>query len=402
MWMAGEPPASTWSVFCFTREATPWNDHLLTLFFPMLKLRISGLFVMVGLLAGCAQMGPPVPPSLELPKIVSDLKAVRKGDKVYLRWTVPTQTTDGQTVGPLGVTRICRSPDQKTTRCEQVGQVRVSASAGGKSSGLAKETTYVDMLPPEVQQDPTKILSYSVSVENESGRSAGLSNGVEVPAAASLPAPADFRAQVTADGIVLTWAPISVSSFDVHGSYRIYRQQEGNSTSILAGELPLDPSSTQFVDHGFEWRKTYLYRLTAVREVSGGMHPCGTVATPRPDCATVYQIEGDDTPTVKAFADDVFPPAVPSGLQAVFSGEGQKPFVDLLWAPDAEGDLAGYNVYRHEEGAQAVKINPEPVKLSAYRDFAVQPGKQYFYSVTAVDVRGNESARSEEASERVP
>ena len=48
------------------------------------------------------------------------------------------------------------------------------------------------------------------------------------------------------------------------------------------------------------------------------------------------QVEGDDSPVVRVVATDVFPPAVPSGLQAVASGVGQAPFVDLIWAPDAE------------------------------------------------------------------
>ena len=69
------------------------------------------------------------------------------------------------------------------------------------------------------------------------------------------------------------------------------------------------------------------------------------------------QVEGDDTPEIKVFADDVFPPAVPSGLQAVSSGPGQKTFVDLVWAPVTDVDLDGYNVYRHEEGAASVKVN---------------------------------------------
>ena len=52
------------------------------------------------------------------------------------------------------------------------------------------------------------------------------------------------------------------------------------------------------------------------------------------------EIEGDDTPKVTVYAHDVFPPAVPSGLQAVFSGVGQSPFVDLIWSPDTDADLA--------------------------------------------------------------
>jgi len=69
-------------------------------------------------------------------------------------------------------------------------------------------------------------------------------------------------------------------------------------------------------------------------------------------------------------------------------------------------DLAGYNVYRREasgvEEKTTVKLNPELVKTPSYRDSAVAAGKIYIYSVSAVDVRGNESARSDEASETVP
>jgi fibronectin type 3 domain-containing protein len=64
--------------------------------------------------------------------------------------------------------------------------------------------------------------------------------------------------------------------------------------------------------------------------------------------------------------------------------------------------LAGYNVYRHEQDGQTVKLNSDVVKTPAFRDAEVVAGHQYFYSVTAVDVRGNESSRSEEASETVP
>jgi fibronectin type 3 domain-containing protein len=103
------------------------------------------------------------------------------------------------------------------------------------------------------------------------------------------------------------------------------------------------------------------------------------------------------------FAHDVFPPSVPSGLQAVFAGEGPQKFIDLVWAPDTEIDLAGYNVYRREQGsATAGKINQELVRVPSFRDTNVQPGHEYFYSVSAVDVRGNQSAPSAEASERVP
>jgi hypothetical protein len=93
-------------------------------------------------------------------------------------------------------------------------------------------------------------------------------------------------------------------------------------------------------------------------------------------------------------------------LQAAYSGEGQKPFIDLIWAPVTNADLAGYSVYRAEtNGAavgQPVKLNSGLVQSPSYRDSAVTSGKTYSYSVSALDVRGNESQRSEATSESVP
>jgi hypothetical protein len=142
-------------------------------------------------------------------------------------------------------------------------------------------------------------------------------------------------------------------------------------------------------DQSFEWEKTYYYHADTLTVITQAGKP-------------PVSIEGDDTPEVKIFAHDVFPPAVPAGLQAVFSGPGQQAFIDLIWTPVTDADLDGYNIYRREEGGSAVKMNAAPVKLPAFRDMQVVSGKTYFYSVSAVDLRGNESARSEEAGESVP
>jgi hypothetical protein len=168
----------------------------------------------------------------------------------------------------------------------------------------------------------------------------------------------------------------------------VSRRDEGSQRQTAVGEVPIqgEPSLT---DSNIEWERTYEYHaeiVTVVRQESG----------------SDAQVEGDDTPELKVVAKDAFPPSVPSGLQAVFSGPGQTPFIDLIWAPVTDSDLAGYNVYRHEEGAEPVKLNSDPLKTPAYRDTHVSAGMRYFYSVTSTDVRGNESAKSEEASESVP
>jgi hypothetical protein len=250
----------------------------------------------------------------------------------------------------------------------------------------------VDTIPPDLQKEnPTGQITYAVVVPNEKGRSAGLSNQVQLPAAPTLPPPARLQTQVTADGIVLSWT----TSFEgqeighLRYLYRVYRREEGGAASIAIGEVPLDDSPLQLVDHSFEWEKTYNYRVTVVTVIS-------------PPGKPQAEVEGEDSRETKVVAHDIFPPAVPSGLEAVASGVGQPPFVDLIWAPNTDADLAGYNIYRHEQGGQPMKINSEPVKTPVFRDATAVGGKKYFYSITAVDLRGNESARSEEASETVP
>jgi len=81
---------------------------------------------------------------------------------------------------------------------------------------------------------------------------------------------------------------------------------------------------------------------------------------------------------------------------------GQKPFVDLNWAPNMESDLAGYNVFRRVGGGEPVKLNQQLVPVPSFRDESVVRGRSYLYSVSAVDARGNESPRSPEATESVP
>jgi len=359
------------------------------------------------LLGSCAQTGPPLPPSLELPKPPTDLRASRKGNRVTLNWSEPTLTTDRQSVRYIGPTLVCRSvePDhveREMTECGNPAAMLPAPSVAPQKSSSARPApqTYTDTLPTAMQQpDPATEVTYAVEVLNRNARGAGLSNRVRVPAILTLPPPGDLAAELTGDGVVLTWTSAGESqsgsasspgnSPGVQLRYRIYRRDESTAKDAIAGEVPLgEPGPAHFTDSGFEWERTYLYRVTAVSIVK------------RPDGEV--QVEGDDTPPVRVIAHDVFPPSVPAGLQAAYSGEGQKPFIDLIWAPVTNADLAGYNVYRSEANATAVKLNSELVKSPSYRDSAVASGKTYTYSVSAVDARGNESQRSEEASEPVP
>jgi hypothetical protein len=364
-------------------------------------------------LSGCASIGPPQAPSLELPKPPTDLHATRKGDKVTLTWSIPARTTERQSIRYLGKTRICRSFTGALKQCdgspaevpppENFEQVR--------KSGKRLTVTFIDTLPStEEQGHPAEYATYAVDVLNEAGRGAGVSNQVRVPLVPVLPPFAGFGAQVTDKGVLISWqcAAPRDSTDGVEYLFRIYRRADqsastpekiadvpatscaegtkGLSAGQPSGSRQMEKGGGSFLDQNFEWEKTYFYRGTIVSVIDAAGK-------------TRIEVEGEDTSAIKIFAQDVFPPAVPQGLQAVSSGPGQQLFIDLVWTPVTDSDLAGYNVYRHEPGAGATKINTELVRTPAFRDMNVLPGKAYSYSVSAVDERGNESQNSNETSE---
>src|SRR5271167_391345 len=185
-------------------------------------------------LTGCASIGPPLPPSLELPRPPTDLRAARKGDKVTLTWTIPARTVDRQMVRYLGKTRICRGLDPALTQCgTPVGEVAPPAgfASRNKVAGQKVMATYIDTLTHDLLvRDIFGSATYAVEVLNVDGRAAGLSNQVRVPLAETLPAPTGFAARVTARGVELTWTGALFSlpvSSPVRRSYRVYRRVEG-------------------------------------------------------------------------------------------------------------------------------------------------------------------------------
>jgi hypothetical protein len=86
---------------------------------------------------------------------------------------------------------------------------------------------------------------------------------------------------------------------------------------------------------------------------------------------------------------DVFPPAVPKGVQ----GSSAPGSIELNWERNTEGDLNGYRVYRAEGNGAMEKIADVSV-VPSYSDRKVEAGKTYHYSISAVDQAGNESPRS--------
>ena len=90
--------------------------------------------------------------------------------------------------------------------------------------------------------------------------------------------------------------------------------------------------------------------------------------------------------------------AAPAGLTGLYTANG----VELIWSPNPEQDLAGYNIYGIGPDGKSTKLNPELLRSPVYHDTAVTSGLRYTYRVTALDKNGNESSPSAEVTVDVP
>lgn len=361
-----------------------------------MRIQLSILSAAVLCLAACGTPGAPRPPSLRLPETVRDLAIARRGSTVTLTWTEPQRTTDGETIRALGPTLVCMGVnDFPMTHCDQMVADLTLKAYAECAPEIGKPARCAVKLDRAVQEtNPKGLATYAIEVLNTNGRSAGLSNQVRVPTAPTAEPPRNVRAEVAPDGVTIQGyreeLPPIVSNIGF--TDHLYRREEGTNVGIDLGTTVSFQSGKnvypKYVDKTAEWEKTYFYAL-------------GTNTTVSLADGSIVDVKGQPSEEVKVFVHDVFPPAAPTGLQAVASGVGQQPFIDLTWAPNTEADLAGYNVYRREEGQQPAKINAELVKTPTFRDAKVQAGKTYLYAVSAVDLQNNESSKSQEASETV-
>jgi hypothetical protein len=352
----------------------------------------------LALITGCGTPGSPLPPSLHLPLPVSDLQALRQGSKVTLTWTQPSLTTDREAAAKyIASARICRSLDGGAPDClHPVGEVEVNAASG--------QASFTDSIQPAAgpyANTPPPLARYAVAVMNARRKTAGPSNIAAVSLAYTWPPPSAIDVSVTAQGVVISWpgtAPLGLpgTSIGYPYFYRVLRSEKNSAVQVAVADLPvLDhawPKLRSVTDTSFAWEKSYVYRVISVTKLEGS---AATVAR--------YQGEiiGDASPSMEAFAHDIFPPAAPVNLQAVAGTSGAQSFIDVTWAPNTENDLAGYNVYRHTAGQPPAKINGALLETPSFRDSNVAAGQRYFYSVTALDLRNNEGPQSQETSETV-
>ena len=359
----------------------------------------------------------PQPPSLHLPKTISDLTANRAGNQVHLAWTTPSESTDRLKLRGTVQLRLCRTEDAVAT-CETVATI----------SAIPKKTaSYTDVLPSALVSGPVRPITYRIFGINKNGKTAGPSNVVAVLAGEAPPEVRDLSAQVVERGVVLHWQPALNLSPDTHiqldrtvvtpaiasspGKPKTFNPlPQSSEPAEQKFQVRLKPPGSQHtaatdpgvaVDLTAHFGRQYKYSASRVIQQRIGQQ--------------TLQLDSSPSSSVQVATRDTFPPAAPSGLVAIpvaaIMNRGTRE-VDLSWSANTEPDLAQYRVYRRDVTTNQPmhRIAPEPgtgpsvdvIVAPAYRDLHVQGGQTYTYAVTAVDTSGNESPRSAEVTVTVP
>lgn len=89
-------------------------------------------------------------------------------------------------------------------------------------------------------------------------------------------------------------------------------------------------------------------------------------------------------------------PGAPADLAVEDPGTGGT--LRLMWSPGAEPDLAGYDLYRARGEEPFTKLNSQLIPGHRYEDANLVNGQIYVYRLRAVDLVGNHSAWSTEAT----
>lgn len=352
--------------------------------------------------------GNPVTDASQESRLVRDLRAVRKGDKVTLTWSQPRGTEHRQSfAGHLAVARICRNISTSTSDSESAcahpvrkinleNSVAVALSSAHAKPNAKTTIRSIDVLPESKDDsDHLQFAVYKLELLDDYGHSAGFSNSVAVPLAPLLPAKG-LHSELDARGVYLIWEVEGESGSPLlKFDYRIYRREKGSSKRVAVPYLravvhTAEGERWSGVDTGIDWEKTYLYSVTPMTRVYSQ------------EGHLIAEIKGDDSAPLEVITHDIFPPAVPERLLPVVGHFPGKEFVDLLWAPNSEKDISGYYIYRSEGNGQPARINSVPISAISFQDVNVLAGHEYLYSISAVDVRGNEGARSVEKGVAVP
>jgi len=309
---------------------------------------VLGFFWFAFVLVGCAKVGDPLPPVVNIPDPVRNLQLVQVGSEgIELVFSI----TD-DTVQEVRVFRECAGEISEESR--PFTRVEVADLAVGIETGTRVFRDSINGV--------TGRCSYAVRLKGSSRHWSALSDPVSTDQVLVAQAPLNLRARVLEDGIKLTWDPP--------------RQNiDGSKPANLSGYLVnsrYSSSEARYLDKDFRFGESVTYSVQSVCREGNPL------VLSLPSASLTVEPK------------DIFPPEAPAKLMAV-AVDGA---IQLIWDANTESDLAGYAVYRRVTGGSFERVS-SLVTVNRFLDEAVPSGTLFDYAVSALDNGENESPYSE-------
>jgi hypothetical protein len=246
------------------------------------------LLCTAALLTGCGYVGDPLPPALNIPEAIENLRVVQRGDKLVIDFTAPALTTE-----EIGLTSILTAEARMGADVVPLDPPKPGAAAHFEVP--AKQWT-------------NREVPVMVVLGGPKGQRSKGSNTVTLRVEAPLEPPAGIKAEPHPEGVRVAWTAQARAN-----RYRVTRVPEAS----------VEVDKAELIDRAVELGKEYRYVVTALRPGAESLPSAPASVTPR----------------------DVFPPTVPTNVTAVL-GVGT---VELAWDRSPEADLKSYRVYRNDQ-----------------------------------------------------
>jgi predicted phage tail protein len=344
--------------------------------------------------SACGKRRPPLPPVENVPQRTELLSGVQRGNQVILSWPAPRRNApEGsvQSIRRIDVYRLAEGIRDPLPLTEEEFSARATLIGSVPSEEILRASDTLSYTDELSLTQPVR-LRYAVRYVNAAGQRAAFSNFLLIEPAASVSQPPfiDATPEVKESAIVLRWRPPAANVDDTTPpnllGYNVYRSARSQNQPAQEPLNARPVTANSFADQSFSFGEEYVYVVRAVSLGTGG-----------------EPVESLNSNSVTAKPVDIFPPAPPGKVTAV--GSATPPRMSVFFPTNAEKDLAGYNIYRSEDPDLPkpwTKLNRNPLDRTTFQDEAVQPGRKYFYYVTAIDNAGNESLPSEVASDTIP
>ncbi|MFQ6082164.1 MAG: fibronectin type III domain-containing protein [Candidatus Aminicenantia bacterium] len=343
------------------------------------KLIILGFLFLIFI--SCGRKAPLLPPIIRIPQEVSNLSVSQSGTKIILSWINPANYIDGTPLSEIEEIQIFilkEKKDSSITLTKDIFLEKANVFQLKKSQFSLYSYQNRFQYPYQIKLedlDKTK-LTLAVKVKDNRNKYSNLSNLVSIETKIAPLPPKNIEFSVLEDKIGIRWQPPEENIGNTRPAkvkaYNLYRWQEEGDLPHPLTSSPIKENS--FEDKNFKFDQTYYYFIRSTANL-----------------APPY-LESDNSEIIKVFPEDTFPPQLPTGLIALPGSDS----VTLIWDSNQEKDLAGYKVWRKsQEEKEFLLLTPNPISENSYEDKTVTKNTIYYYRLTALDKKNNESEKSE-------